>query len=545
MTDEEKEKRLNEEALEYAKLEHNPLYFIQKVWGLTPQPIKVEYIDRFKIGLKFTGKDWDKFCAGVSANWFGTYREGHHITWQQTLALYGVQKALLGHIPSRISIVSGHGIGKSTLLSWLILWFLYVHPMAQVACTSPSKEQMYDVLWKELKKWIDKMPEQMAAFYLWETSHIRMKEAPEVWFARAKTSSKENTEALAGVHADWVLMAVDEASGVEEPIFETMEGALTSGNILVFLISNGTRNLGYFYDTHHKDAARWQNYAFDAEQSPRVHAQSVIDWKEKYGEESVQYAIRVKGLFPDQGVMDDKGYVQLFNEKDLHFVAYDDQWRPVGRVIGALDASGEGQDESDWAARDRMRLAIVAAEQESTDKSMAAKSITLCDRFFIDPIDFVIDAFGKGMNVAQEMALMTSQEKRPWRVSPVNVGDPCEDESEREFYINKRAEMFWKFMLWCRQGGELMECATPQETKKLKEELLSIRFKRTLNGRIQIMDKVQMKKLGFRSPNKADAAAMTFLRPDGAKRSVWGDPASVTGVQGGNPQFDPFSPLGD
>lgn len=246
----------------YTKMEQSSLFFIRQTWGLVPQPVKKEYQARFSIGLLMKGKDWDNFCENVKPFWFEDYQQGLMLTWQQSLVCYGIDKALRGECSLRISIVSGHGIGKSTLLSWLILWFLFVHPEAQVACTSPSKEQMYDVLWKELKKWIDKMIPDMSSMYVWESSHIRMKEDPNVWFARAKTSSKENTEALAGVHADWVLIAVDEASGVEEPIFETMEGALTSGNILVFLISNGTRNIGYFYDTHHKDKERWQNYAF-------------------------------------------------------------------------------------------------------------------------------------------------------------------------------------------------------------------------------------------------------------------------------------------
>lgn len=520
------------ETVEYNKQTDSPLYFIKTTWGLVPQPLLSKYAGRFAVGLTLKGKEWDAFCTTVRPEWFGEYKEGFHITWQQALALYGVKKALMGEVSMRISIVSGHGIGKSTMLSWLILWFLWVHPDSQVACTSPSKEQMYDVLWKELKKWIDKMPEGAKSQYIWEASHIRMSDAPNVWFARAKTSSKENTEALAGVHADWVLMAVDEASGVEEPIFETMEGALTSGNALVFLISNGTRSIGYFRDTHGKDAIRWQNYSFNAEESPRVNAKAVQEWKDKYGEDSVQYIIRVLGKFPDEGLMDDKGYVQLFNDKDIHIVPYDNDWKPVGRVLGALDASGEGQDSSEWAVRDRMRAMIAASEAESTASSMSSKSITICDKFFIDPIDFVIDAFGKGHQVSQEIALATSQQKRPWRVWPVNTGEQCEDEMERELYVNQRAQGFYKMMLWARAGGEFMD------SKGLKDELLSIRFKRTQNGRIQIMSKVDMKKLGFKSPNKADALSMTFLRPDGMKRSIWGeDNATVNGNKG----FDPHS----
>lgn len=496
------------DAREYLKMERSPLYYIRLVYGLVPQRLKPEYVSRYRVGLLMKGKSWDKFASSVRPSWFMDFREGIDLTWQQALALDGVEKSLRGECSTRISIVSGHGIGKSTLLALIILWFLFVHPDCQIACTSPGKEQMYDVLWKELKKWIDKMPEQIKDMYVWETSHIRMKEAPETWFARAKTSSKENTEALAGVHADWVLMAVDEASGVEEPIFETMEGALTSGNVLVFLISNGTRSIGYFYDTHHKDSERWQNYSFDSEESPRVDQKYVNGIIAKYGSDSVQYDIRVKGKFPDEGVMDDKGYVQLFNEKELHFVRYDPEWKPLGRVKGALDASGEGQDKTEWAVRDRMRAAIVAEEDVSTPASMAVKSLTVCDKYGVDPYDFTIDAFGKGQDVGMEIALATARLKIPWRVSPINTGEPCEDEQDKLLYVNIRAMIYYKFMIWCRAGGELME------SERLKDELLSIRFKRTPKGRIQIMDKVSMKKLGFNSPDKADAISMTFLKPD-------------------------------
>lgn len=523
---------MQEEVRIYTRMEKDVIYFILLAWGLTPQRIKSEYKARYDLGLRMKGKHWDAFVATVKPFWFKPYEDGKHITWQQTLVLFGITKALLGHVPLRLSIVSGHGIGKSTLMSWLILWFLYVHPFCQIASTSPSKEQMYDVLWKELKKWIDKLPAQMGKQFEWESSHIRMREAPQTWFARAKTSSKENTEALAGVHADWVFVAVDEASGVEEPIFETMEGALTSGNIIVFLISNGTRNLGYFYDTHHKDSVRWQNYSFSSLESPRVDTRYVDGISAKYGTDSVQYAIRVLGEFPDEGVMDDKGYVQLFNESDLHFVPFDASWKPVGRVQGALDASGEGQDKSEWAIRDRMRAGIVAEEETSTPSSMALKSITICDRYGVDPIDFTIDNFGAGANVGQEIALATSKEKRPWRVNPINVGEPC-DAPDDELYINLRAMLFYKLMLWCRAGGELMD------SPRLKDQLLSIRFRRTTNGRIQIMDKVTMKKLGFPSPDKADALSMTFLRPDSIEpRSLLGDKQTTSA------QFDPYAPLG-
>lgn len=500
------------EIEEYGKMRESPLYFISKVWGLVPQPILPKYYDRFSKGLTLKGKDWDEFCKTVTPEWFAKYHDGEHVTWQQTLVLYGIEKALRKEVHARISIVSGHGTGKSTLLSYVILWFLFVHPNAQVPCTAPTASGLYDVLWKELKKWLNRMPQPMAELYEWQTTHIRMKENPETWFARAKTSSKENTEALAGVHADWVLVIGDEASGIEEQIFETMEGALTSGNILVILTGNGTRNIGYFYDSHHKDRARWQTFAFDSRQSPRVDETFIQSIVEKYGKDSVQFTIRVAGGFPPLGAMDDKGYMPLFNESELHIVPFDASWVPVGRTFGALDASGEGQDTSEWAVKDRQRAGIVATEQESTPASMGLKSLTVCDKYKIAPVDFFIDAFGKGHPVAMEMALASTGMGRTFRVSPVNTGDVCEDDADKEQYINIRAMAYYKMMLWCRAGGELMDAP------RLKEELLSIRYRRTLNGRIQIMPKLDMKQLGFPSPNKADALSMCFINSDGKKR---------------------------
>ena len=486
----------------------SPFYFTNCMFGLVPQPLKPEYQTQFDIGLLLKGKDWSDFCAKIKPYMFEPYEEDKHITWQQSLVFYGIEKALRGEIPNRISIVSGHGIGKSCMVSIVILWFLFSYPDSQVPCTAPTASGLYDVLWKEISKWIAKMPKEYGELYIWEAGHIRMRNNPQVWFARAKTSSKENTEALAGVHADWVLVAVDEASGVEEPIFETMEGALTSGNILVFLIGNGTRSLGYFYDTHHKDAERWQTYSFDSEESPRVNTKYIEDIISKYGSDSLQYAIRVKGKFPNEGIMDDSGYVQLFNEKDIHLIPQNPDWKPVGSVKGSLDASGEGQDASAWAVRDRAICAVVAQEKVSNPASMAIKSLTVIEKYQIDPSNFVVDNFGEGANVGMEMALLTLKHKNPIRITPVNIGDKCEDENDNDMYINIRAMIYHKFMLWCRAGGEIME------TPKIKQQLLSIRFKRTGSGKIQIMDKVAMKKLGYASPDEADAMSMTFLKRD-------------------------------
>lgn len=492
----------------FKQMRASPIVFVYQVWGLLPQPVRKEYAERYFAGLALKGKEWDAFCASLTPDWFAPYINGKHLTWQQSLVLHGIEKAVRGEVSPRISIVSGHGIGKSAISAIVVLWFLFARLQSKVACTAPSADQMYDVLWSEIKKWLDKMPPQIAANYIWETTHLRMREDAQAWWARAKTSNKENTEALAGIHADSVLMLADEASGIEEQIYETMEGALTGEFYLVFLVSNGTRSTGYFYDTHHKDSARWQCYSFSALQSPITNDASAQGWKDKYGEESEQYAIRVLGKFPPEGEMDTKGYMPLFLASELKFTAFDRDWQTVGRTVGSLDPSGEGQDESAWAVKDRMRAAIVGTEATSSDGGMAVRSLTVCTKYGVKPEDFIIDAFGAGHKVAQEIALATAKLPVPWRVTPLNTGEPCDKDSDHALYINKRAMGYWLLSLWVKKGGELMY------VPGLKDELLSIKFRRTGNGRIQIMSKLDMKKMGLKSPNKADALSMLFLAPE-------------------------------
>lgn len=489
----------------FIKMRKSSLEFVRVIFNLVPQPVKEEYIETFQEGLKLKGKAWDNFCLTVSPSWFVAYIEGQHLTWQQSLILYGVDKAVKGECSMRLSIVSGHGIGKSMVLSLIILWFLFIHPQCQVACTSPGREQLYDVLWKELKKWIDRMPKYVSDLYIWETTHIRMKENPEVWFARAKTASKENTEALAGVHADWVLIAVDEASGVDEPIFETMEGSLTSGNILVFLISNGTRASGYFFDTHHKDKERWQNYEFSSLDSPRVDQKYIDSIIAKYGADSIQYAIRVRGKFPLEDMMDDGGYVPLLAERDIHQQPDfgENTQFPTNSILG-VDPAGEGDDKSSWVIRDNFKAKKIFEEKKSTAKSIAERTITLMAVYDIQPRNVVIDSFGTGADVGKEIAIAT---KGQYNVTTVNVGDTCEQERDKEIYINKRAEIYYKMKKWFQQGGEIVE------NENMKTELMGIKYKRTLSGKIQIMSKLEMKKkYGLKSPNDADALSLTFLR---------------------------------
>src|SRR5215470_6532724 len=47
---------------------------------------------------------------------------------------------------AKVSVRSGHGIGKSSGAAWVICWFLETHDFGKVPCTAPSSHQLHDVL---------------------------------------------------------------------------------------------------------------------------------------------------------------------------------------------------------------------------------------------------------------------------------------------------------------------------------------------------------------------------------------------------------------
>lgn len=490
--------KASQEQAVFNKMADSVIYFIELMWGLTPQPLKESYQDKIediKLG---------KVIPEVS--WFEPFVKGKMVTWQQWCILLAVERAIHGISSKKMSIRSGNGIGKTTCLSWIIIWYLFCHANAQIPCTAPSSEQMHDVLWKELALWLNRLPEGYKQKFEWTREHLRVSESPQTWFARAKTARKENPEALAGMHGDNVLFIIDEASGVNEIIFTTAEGALTGDNVLVIMISNPTRRSGYFYKSHTQRKQRWQTLAFNSLESPIVDEDFVNDKREDYGEDSDEFRVYVKGEFPSEDAIDDEGWISLIKESDLRYTM-DAEF--LGRRMMGVDPSGEGDDETVWVIRDSLKAKVIAKEKISDEKTIAAKTLTLMDEFKVDDEDVTVDNFGVGANVSRELALVR---RRKVVVNAVNVGQKADDNKE---YQNSRAEAYDRLRQWLRKKGELVN-------NKGWEELLTIKYRRVeRTDQMAIMSKKDMRKrLGFKSPNIADALMLTFVKKDKSLRRV-------------------------
>ena len=349
-----------------------------------------------------------------------------------------------------------------------------------------------------MSKWVQKLPDGVKEKFEVTTNYIRITESPDTWFARAKTAKKGAPEALAGVHGDHVLFLVDEGSGVPIEVFNTAEGALTGENVLFVMISNPTRLIGYFFDSHHGDKKNWQTLSFDSNESPIVDKAYVGRIIEKHGVDSDEFRIRVQGKFPKEDAVDDKGYVPLIAKEK---VVYTSNRELVGKKRLGVDCAGAGKDYTVWVLRDAFRARVLAREKVSHPLGIALKTLTLMSEFGVSADEVYVDIFGVGAQVPVELAIAKKF------VNGVQVGDHPEFQEDRDRFLNIRALASWRVREWLYRGGELIG-------KEDWDCIYSMRYRRELSDKIKMMSKEEMRKEGYRSPDEFDALMLTFVEPE-------------------------------
>jgi phage terminase large subunit len=336
------------------------------------------------------------------------------------------------------------------------------------------------------------MPDVLRDMFEYSAEYVRMKAAPNERYARARTASKENPEALAWVHGPFVCLLVDEASWVCEEVFEVAQGALTNENTLFIMISNPTRLEWYFYDSHNKYKSTFRRLHFNSEQSPIVTSWLINSIIEEKGQDSEEYDIRVKGNFPNVEWLDDWWYVPLVNHARIRQTMNTDMMEPL---VLWVDPSWEGDDETVRVVKDQFKAKVVAKEKISSGKTIAQKTIEIADAYGISDDCIIVDEFWVWSDTVKQLALAGRN------VNNLYLWAESED---KKTYLNKRAELYRKMRLWLTQWWELVR-------HNWREEIKSIKYKRIeWRNVIQIEPKERMRKRWIKSPNVADAFMLTF-----------------------------------
>lgn len=414
----------------------------------------------------------------------------------------------------RISVRSGHGVGKSTAASWAMLWFFLTRYTVKVVVTAPTSAQLFDALFAELKGWARRLPAPLFALIEIKAERIELRAAPTEAFISARTARAESPEALQGVHADHVMLVGDEASGIPEPVFEAAIGSMSGHNATTLLLGNPTRTSGFFFNTHHSNRAQWINMRVSCLDSKRVSADFVREVAEAYGELSNAFRVRVLGEFPRS---DDDTIISLALVEEA--MQRNATSSPTAPIIWGLDVARMGDDNSalckrrsnevlepirKWSKLDLMQTCgIVKIEWDETAPHMR-------------PAEILVDAIGVGAGVADRLREL----KLP--VRGINVS---EMPSLKGIYNNLRTELWFKAKAWL----EARDCKMPKDDA-LCGELVSVKYKvADSSGKVQAEAKDITKKRLRRSPDLADAFVLTFASDaatlaGGGGYQTWGKP---------------------
>lgn len=403
--------------------------------------------------------------------------------WQEDLLL-AVAKG-----KRRISVRAGHGVGKTTGCSWVLVWHMVTRYPQKSVCTAPTAGQLYDALFSEVKFWMNKLPEPIRDLFEVYAEKITLKAAPEASFISARTSSADKPEALAGIHSEHVLLIVDEASAVPEQVYESAAGSMSGEHACTILIGNPTRNSGMFFQTHHKLKSDWHTIHVSCLDSKRVSNDFVEQIKATYGETSNAYRVRVLGEFStsDDDTLIAAELVDSAMERDIVL----DRDAPL---IYGLDVARFGDDRTVLCKR-RGNVVTEIKTWSSADL-METTGKVVFEAETDHPAEICVDSIGLGAGVADRLREMGLP------VRDVNVS---ESSAMNPQAAKLRDELWLSVKDWLNQRA----CKIPK-IEELRMELVSPTYGFTSNGKIKVEGKQEMKKRGLRSPDLADALCLTF-----------------------------------
>lgn len=390
----------------------------------------------------------------------------------------------------RIAIKSGHGVGKSTALAWVCLWWLCTRYPAKIACTAPTAHQLEDVLWGEIAKWMRAMPEALRDEFGFKSDRLCLVNAPNESFAVARTARREQPEAFQGFHSANMLFIADEASGVDEAIFEVGQGAMSTKGAKTILTGNPTRRQGYFFEAFHKMRTHWHQITVSCADSKRVSAAFLAEMAEKYGAESDIYRVRVLGEFPRTSS------TQFISAEAVEscrkYKAEGIETAP--RIIG-VDIARFGDDQTVFCERQGRKVYPLRKFRQLDTQAIAHRLAELIDQTKPDAVN--IDGGGVGGGVVD-------------RLKNLGYGDIVNEVAfggspyNKQDYADRRTEMWDLLRQAVVDGIEL------PDDSELLDDLTAPDYDWSRKDKRFLESKDSMKRRGLASPDCGDALALTY-----------------------------------
>jgi hypothetical protein len=288
---------------------------------------------------------------------------------------------------------------------------------------------------------------------------------------------------------------MDEASGIPAPIYSVSEGFFSepTRNRYWFTFSNPRRNTGPFYDSFNSKRSFWKNQQIDSRNVEGTDKELFQKMIEQYGEDSTVARVEVMGEFPkaDDDTVIPMDLIKSAIDRDVALAANEP-------IIWGLDVARFGGDNSALCIRQGNHVMDITSFKSMDLMQLCGviknkyDDCTAIER----PQEILVDVIGLGAGVVDRLA----EQNLP--VRGINV---AEAPSTKKNFLNLRAELWFAIKDYLTQR----DCRLPVDDD-LVAELAAPMYKYTSTGKIKIESKEEMRKRGIKSPDKADALALTM-----------------------------------
>ena len=421
----------------------------------------------------------------------------------------------------QIAVASGHGVGKTALIAWLVLWAISTFPDTRGIVTAATEPMLITRVRAELRKWL-RLFKARTFFELGATSITSADAAhAQTWRIDLLAWSENRPEAFAGLHnaGRRIIVLYDEASAIADVIWETTEGALTDADteILWVCFGNPLRPVGRFRQCFEDGTGRWITKRVDSRTVSFTNQEQMKSWIATYGEDSDFVRSRIKGEFP-------RTASTQFIGPELVDEAIRRQLSPSGDplVIG-VDVARFGSDSSVIYPRRGMDArSILPLEFRNIPlDQLEDQIISFCNQHRVSYV--FVDGTGIGGGLVDHLR------RRGLNVIDVQFASRPDATIDGIRWANKRAE------IWGHLRAALPYLCLPKNGE-LRQQLTGPEYSYNQPGAILLEAKDLMKRRGLPSPDLADALACTFASPMLAMRQSSVMERSI--VIG---EYDPFS----
>jgi hypothetical protein len=408
----------------------------------------------------------------------------------------------------RAAVASGHGVGKSALVAWIVLWALSTLRDTRGVVTANTEGQLRTKTWPELAKWYGLCLNRSWFSYSATALASTLPGHDKTWRVDAITWSENNTEAIAGLHnrGRRAFAIFDEASSIPDGVWETVEGALTDAGTELFwcVFGNPTRNAGRFRECFAggRFAHRWQPLQIDSRSVSMTSKAQIDEWVRDYGEDSDFIRVRVKGVFPRAG---DLQFID--GERVEAAIARELVAGPEAPLVMGVDIARQGSDQTVIRFRQGIDARSIPAVKFRVPDLMQVASRVLEQVERHRPDAVFVDATGIGWGVFDRLSQLGCRGLVAVDFGGrADRGDGGAGGDARARYANKRSEMWGHLRDWCRTG------CLPDD-RELAADLTGVEYGYDAADALQLERKQDMRRRGLASPDDGDALALTFAYP--------------------------------